>query len=780
MIKRKCGSFTYILKTGVLSLLFSMFFATAQQVSRNYEGYVSQSSDSIMRGQDLFSNENIASDDGANFTFNPMSNDWFWQNPKPQGNDLSAVQVLDDGNVRMLGANGTNILAADDGTILDISYFAGGFNGIVLDVCFLNNDTGFAVGNSGTILRTADGGINWESIPSGSTKSFNSIAFASPEIGVIVAAGGNMYRTTNGGQDWEHLPIVTQAHLYGVTFVNNHTGIAVGYGGIILKTTDAGETWYQSTYSYPAVILYSVCSVDSNTIISVGGDPAWGYDFIIRSSDGGDSWTIIDGATPNMLFDVSFVNNNRCIAVGMYGLILLTTDGGITWFESSSGVATTLTRVNVNTQGKGFAVGLAGEILYTQNSGTDWIIKSERVTSEFLTGITYIDENVGSAVGDAATILRTTDGGDSWYHQTPPSGTGQYDHYHGVSFANELVGNAVGVFGLISRTTDGGNFWDWQLVRSNDTTFLYTIYAVSLLNSDTGLVAGDDGIIAKLKPEFNYWKRIHHGKTSEPLYGVQMVNSSRAYAVGDYGTILRSTSSGVSWEIQTSNTTNTLWSVHFTSPDVGTAVGSSGTILRTTNGGSLWVPQTSGTTANLFGVRFFNNSCGFAIGSGGTILWTFDGGTTWELQNSNTSHSLRGISVFDTYKATVTGGGGSILNNPDVPVSVEELPQNLISDEFILEQNYPNPFNPSTTIRFNLPDDGFISLKVYNTLGQEITTLYEGELESGYHSIQWNGKDMFGENVTSGIYFYNMTVRNNSSASSSQLNSKTGKMMLLK
>ena len=70
--------------------------------------------------------------------------------------------------------------------------------------------------------------------------------------------------------------------------------------------------------------------------------------------------------------------------------------------------------------------------------------------------------------------------------------------------------------------------------------------------------------------------------------------------------------------------------------------------------------------------------------------------------------------------------------------------------EFSLGQNYPNPFNPSTTIRYEMPKAGNVSLKIYNTLGQVVATLVEEDKEAGYYQVEWNA------NVPTGIYFYRL------------------------
>jgi hypothetical protein len=75
-----------------------------------------------------------------------------------------------------------------------------------------------------------------------------------------------------------------------------------------------------------------------------------------------------------------------------------------------------------------------------------------------------------------------------------------------------------------------------------------------------------------------------------------------------------------------------------------------------------------------------------------------------------------------------------------------------IPTEFNVSQNYPNPFNPTTTINFQLPEQKFVSLKIYDVRGNLVTTLVSKEMEAGYHSVQWNaGK------YASGVYFYRFT-----------------------
>ena len=76
--------------------------------------------------------------------------------------------------------------------------------------------------------------------------------------------------------------------------------------------------------------------------------------------------------------------------------------------------------------------------------------------------------------------------------------------------------------------------------------------------------------------------------------------------------------------------------------------------------------------------------------------------------------------------------------------------------EYALHNNYPNPFNPVTTIEFDLPVSGRVNLKIFNLLGEEVTTLLQEEFEAGRHSVIWDGLNNAQNNVSSGVYFYSI------------------------
>ena len=78
--------------------------------------------------------------------------------------------------------------------------------------------------------------------------------------------------------------------------------------------------------------------------------------------------------------------------------------------------------------------------------------------------------------------------------------------------------------------------------------------------------------------------------------------------------------------------------------------------------------------------------------------------------------------------------------------------------EYALGQNFPNPFNPTTTIQYDLPQAGWVVLKIYDALGREVRTLVRGDNPAGRHTVLWNGSNDEGVNLSSGMYIYRLTA----------------------
>jgi PKD repeat protein len=111
---------------------------------------------------------------------------------------------------------------------------------------------------------------------------------------------------------------------------------------------------------------------------------------------------------------------------------------------------------------------------------------------------------------------------------------------------------------------------------------------------------------------------------------------------------------------------------------------------------------------------------------------------------------------FDDFciSATASSNDGGVALGDDQGATLPE--------KFSLGQNFPNPFNPTTTIYFSLTEPGEVQLIVYNVLGEKVRTLVYGPHETGEFAVTWDGKDLNGQSVASGIYLYRLTVNSES------------------
>jgi len=147
------------------------------------------------------------------------------------------------------------------------------------------------------------------------------------------------------------------------------------------------------------------------------------------------------------------------------------------------------------------------------------------------------------------------------------------------------------------------------------------------------------------------------------------------------------------------------------------------------------------------------------------------------LSSSTTATGIRATGTYDFgYPTTAASYSKGTFGQPlgsltwfNTLVGVKE--NNEVPTDFILSQNYPNPFNPTTNIRYSIRNAGMVRIDIFNSLGQRIDTIVNIEQNPGQYVVTWNGKNMFGQDVASGIYLYKISANNYS---------QTKKMMLIK
>ncbi len=165
----------------------------------------------------------------------------------------------------------------------------------------------------------------------------------------------------------------------------------------------------------------------------------------------------------------------------------------------------------------------------------------------------------------------------------------------------------------------------------------------------------------------------------------------------------------------------------------------------------------------IFAVNLFSGDVGLVEANGSSIGFPRyspnDEHIVFQRLDENGQATLRQIAMADnkissngTSQSYVTGGQlPTWFSIGTRPVSVERKGNNAINEDFVLYQNYPNPFNPATTIKYSIPNSGFVSLKIYNILGKEITTLVNRKQAAGNYEINFDAS-----NLTSGVYIYQL------------------------
>ncbi len=138
----------------------------------------------------------------------------------------------------------------------------------LMDVFFLNSQTGWAAGFSGMLLKTTDSGITWKIQNTGVHKDLRSVFFLNPLNGWAVGHNGTILKTTDGGEFWQSLVSGTQGNLRKVVFQGPLHGWIAGGDGTLLKSTDAGQTWQiQSLPTLLSLVSVHFSSIGQGVIV---------------------------------------------------------------------------------------------------------------------------------------------------------------------------------------------------------------------------------------------------------------------------------------------------------------------------------------------------------------------------------------------------------------------------------------------------------------------------------------------------------------------------------
>jgi len=463
---------------------------------------------------------------------------------------------------------------------------------------------------------------------------------------------------------WQN-PIPQGNKLNDVFFIDLNTGWAVGDGGVIMKTTNGGTTW--------TVTYHSTC-IGLNKVFFMNNSIGWAvgvYGTIIKTTDGGLSWVAQNSGIQTNLHGIHFTNVSNGIAVGSLGVILITNNGGTTWtLGGSVSFNPHLYDLYSDNFGNSWVVGSAGRIAKSTDGGITWdnMSSGNNIT---LQAIQFKTSLIGWAAGSLGVILKSIDGGATWTNSN--AGISNSYNFVDINFFDQNNGFALDFKGFIFKTTNGGN--SWTIVLNGNLSTLFPIFgAFSLQNLNNILVVGNRGNIQKSNDSGVSWSAISSGVSwDNSNRSIFFTDANNGWAVSRGSThqkVLKTSNGGQTWVAKLNNSMLQLNNVFFINSTTGWVVGDNGVfvtgkVFKTTDAGENWVEQIllGESVISLSDIQFINENIGLTVGSGGKIFRTTDGGNTWNSQISGITDNILSVFFLDINTAWCTTSNGKILKS---------------------------------------------------------------------------------------------------------------------
>jgi photosystem II stability/assembly factor-like uncharacterized protein len=648
------------------------------------------------------------------------------------------------------------------------------------NVKFVNPTTGTIVGQSGKILKTTNAGANWVSQTSGTTNHLFGVYFINVNTGWAVGDIGTILFTTNGGNSWITQTSNSFYQLHQITFLNSTTGFIAAWYGTILKTTNAGTNWV-SLNTGTSNNLLGISFANNSTGFAVG----W-YGTIIKTTNGGTNWATLSSGTTNTLEDVTFFDTQTGLIIGENGNVQRTTNGGTSWTAQSSGTGNWISGITSPHTNFATMIGELGIIRTTTNAGVNWYSQVSN-TGNWLHKISYVDTLNGWAVGDYGTIIHTTTGG--WLLPTAPSLSGVSNNatcisltptiswaivfppvctYRlQVSLSNTFTSTVIDSSGILylnyavpTSKLNYGTTYYWRVVATNQvgvgpwstTRSFTTTYPAPLAPA---LVApANNSNLSILNPLLD-WDSVVSAYSfrirvsTDSTFATSVIDTSNLN-VSKYQVPAGRLQSGTRyyWRVNAANSCQTSsWSQGWSF--LIYSIPSAPTLVSPLNNSYIvdlkpmldWDTVAFSTSFRVI-VSSDSTFATSVIDTGGLNVSRYQvpAGKLqntvkyfWKVNASNSFATSPWSQVWN-FQTLITNAGNIGNETPKI---------------FKLYDNYPNPFNPVTKIKFDLPANTSVRLKVYDITGREVANLINGEVKAGTYEFQFNAT-----NLSSGTYFY--------------------------
>lgn len=494
---------------------------------------------------------------------------------------------------------------------------------------FIDNDNGFAVGNSGTIIKTVNGGKSWDIVYTNTSIYYKCVLMVDANMVLVAGEGGTIIKTENGGGSWSQVNTDTRSTINKIFFYNTNLGFAIGTNGCILKTTDKGNSWQKIDLGLTDVIT-DIYFTDENTGYTTSNNK------ILKTIDGGQTWSPLNHNQSNTIsfYAIDFTDSNNGYISGTNGILIKTTDAGNSWTNCTTGTSYPLTNLTFTSAQIGYAGTNYGYLYRTTNAGNSW---SALTTSS--SNYTYcINDTTLYLVGSSGSILKTINAGLTWT-STPNRNVSDLNSAY---FIDADTAYTCGYNGLVLKTTNKGKTWV-ELPKYRSTAYLNDI---AFINKNEGYIVGDNSIVGYTPDGGKTWESCSLPFGTDYYYDIYSYDQNTIFICGLGGKILKRTSDIRTFRSVTSGTTNTLRSICFKDAYSGFAVGANGTLLKTTNAGATWTVVNTGETETFSKIFFPTQSIGYIVAYE-FILKTIDGGKTWTKYNYPTKGTYFGFDVLN-------------------------------------------------------------------------------------------------------------------------------------
>jgi photosystem II stability/assembly factor-like uncharacterized protein len=675
-------------------------------------------------------------------TISAQETGWFWQNPLPQGNFLTDLTFVDSLNGWAVGYFGTVLKTSNGG--INWQSVDRSFDNYLRKVSFVNTQNGWVMDYYSNVFRTTDGGISWDHLSL--ITNFGTIIdfkMVNDTIGFACGSDSNLYKTINGGMSWELLQTPFYISLGAIEFVNQNLGWTGGYSPYILKTTNGGITW--SYFSLPIDCVFSINFNNSNLGCLSGVLGNQGVVFI--TADGGNNWILrfVGSSVANAYFSnlqIGWANN-------WDGTLYKTINGGSSWEEKAYNCSKFYFLNNYNSWGL-FDL---NRIFYSDNGWDGYDEQIQSVTAEYLQSIT-IKDSLNIFICGQKNIIGTSDGGKNWSIYFSSSAN---QELNSITAINNYVW-AVGNFGQVVCSKDNGNSFENFYLPA------YWLSDVYFIDDNKGFIVGGniEGEFFLTTDAGLTWDSLETAPQSEGFNKIKFSSDSIGFMSSKEG-IYKSLDQGNTWQLVKTGYFLPLESI---GNSIWTA--SINEIIVSTDLGQIWntieVYEINSSVSNIESISFIDENNGWISVSDGRIYKSSDGGFNWNEEDRLAGVSLNSVKFYKNNCGWAAGSGGIILHYGDETTNITEEKYTLI-ESYNLSQNFPNPFNPSTTIRYEIPQQSFVTIKIYDVLGNEIATLVNEEKPAGEYEVEFSAKggSASGGNaysLPSGVYFYTLSSGN--------------------